>query len=324
MTYIYITRQIPQNGIDLLEDAGYTVEVWDGDLPVPRDVLLEKAQSADGILSLLSDAIDDELLQQAPNLKVISNFAVGYDNIDVDAATRRGIHVGHTPDVLTETTADTAFTLIMAAARRLPEAQQDVKAGNWHTWEPLGWLGQDVHSATLGVIGFGRIGQAVARRGIGFNMQLLYHGRSHKPDAAADLGAEYRDLDDLLQESDFISLNVPLTDATHHLIGERELSLMKETAVIVNTARGAVIDSSALYTALRARMIFAAGLDVTDPEPLPADHPLLTLDNCIVVPHIGSATQQSRAAIARLAAQNIIAGINGDLLPNCVNPAVNR
>jgi len=320
MTYIYVTRKIPENGINKLADKGYEVEIWEGDLPVPRETLLEKVRRADGVLTLLSDQVDEVLLDSAPHLRVISNFAVGYDNVDVEAATKRGIPIGNTPDVLTETTADTAFMLLMAAARRLPEAQRDVKAGNWKTWEPLGWLGQDIHGATLGVVGFGRIGQAIARRGTGFGMQLLYHSRTPKPEAEAQLGAEYRDLDTLLQEADFISLSVPLTDETHHLIGERELSLMRQTAVIINTARGAVIDPSALYTALRANMIFAAGLDVTDPEPLPADHPLLTLDNCIVVPHIGSATEQSRAAIADLAAENIIAGIEGRSLPHCVNP----
>jgi glyoxylate reductase len=319
---IYITRQVPDTAADMLRAEGYTVEIWDGDGPVPRDVLLEKTRDARAVLSLLTEDIDAAFMDNAPDLQVISNFAVGYDNVDVDEATKRGIPVGHTPDVLTETTADTAFMLLMAAARRLPEAQRDVKAGHWHTWEPLGWLGQDVHHRTLGVVGFGRIGQAVARRGLGFNMMLRYHSRSRKPDAEAELGAEYRELDDLLRESDFVSINTPLTDETYHLIGERELGLMKSTAVLVNTARGGIVDPSALYVALRAKMIFAAGLDVTDPEPLPADSPLLTLDNCIVVPHIGSASYTSRDAIARLAAQNIIAGLQGERLPHCVNPAV--
>lgn len=319
---IYITRQIPTLAAEMLRNAGYTVETWDGTEPVPRDVLLAKTRGADAVLSLLTEQIDAEFMDNAPNLRVISNFAVGYDNVDVEEATRRGIPVGHTPDVLTESTADTAFMLLMAAARRLPEAYSDVRAGKWHTWEPLGWLGQDIHHRTLGVIGFGRIGQAVARRGIGFNMNLLYHSRSRKPDAEAELGAQYRELDDLLRESDFISINTPLTDDTYHLIGERELGLMKPTAVIVNTARGGVIDPSALYVALRAKMIFAAGLDVTEPEPLPADSPLLSLANCIVVPHIGSASITSREGIARIAAQNIIAGLRGERLPHCVNPAV--
>ncbi len=322
MAVVYITRQIPAKGMELLREQGHDVRVWEGDGTVPRDELLNATRDADAVLALLTERIDAAFMDNAPNLKVISNFAVGYDNVDVPEATRRGIPVGNTPDVLTESTADTAFMLLMAAARRLPQAQQDVKAGKWHTWEPLGWLGRDVHSATLGVIGFGRIGQAVARRGTGFNMKLLYHSPSRKPQAEADLGAAYRDLDDLLRESDFVSINTPLTDDTYHLIGERELGLMKSTAVLVNTARGGVVDPSALYVALRAKMIFAAGLDVTEPEPLPAKSPLLTLDNCIVVPHIGSASYASREAIATLAAQNIIAGLNGERLPHCVNPEV--
>ncbi len=319
---IYVTRQIPQKGIDMLREAGHTVTVREADGPAPRAELLEAMQDAHAIIAMLADKMDAELMDAAPNLKVIGNFAVGYDNVDVPEATRRGIPVGNTPGVLTESTADTAWALMMAAARRLPEAQRDVKDGHWHTWEPLGWLGQDLHGATLGVIGFGRIGQAVARRGQGFNMRLLYHSRSPKPAAAAAIGADYRELDDLLRESDFISLNTPLTDATHHLIGERELGLMKPTAVLVNTARGGVIDPSALFVALRAKMIFAAGLDVTDPEPLPASHPLLTLDNCVVVPHIGSASHATREQIAVLAAANIIAGLLGERLPHCVNPEV--
>ncbi len=319
---IYITRQIPKKGFDLLTQAGYNVIMREADGTVPRDELLAAVRNADAVLPMLADKIDAELMDAAPNLKVISNFAVGYDNVDVPEATRRGIPVGNTPGVLTESTADTAWMLLMAAARRLPEAQRDVKDGQWHTWEPLGWLGQDIHGATLGVIGFGRIGQAVARRGLGFNMRLIYHNRSRKPEAEAELGAEYRELDDLLRESDFISINTPLTDETHHLIGERELGLMQSTAVLVNTARGGIVDQSALFVALRAKMIFAAGLDVTDPEPLPANHPLLTLDNCIVVPHIGSASFASRERIAVLAAENIIAGLNGERLPHCVNPGV--
>ncbi|MEL6150846.1 MAG: D-glycerate dehydrogenase [Chloroflexota bacterium] len=322
MATVYVTRIMMEKGLAMLRDAGHDVTVWEGDMPIPRETLLDATKNADAVLPMLTEKIDAAFMDNAPNLKVISNFAVGYDNIDIPEATRRGIPVGHTPDVLTESTADTAFMLMMAAARRLPEAQQDVRDGKWHTWEPLGWLGQDIHGATLGVIGFGRIGQAVARRGSGFNMNVIYHNRSRKPDAEAEIGAAYRELDDLLQQSDFISINTPLTDETHHLIGERELAMMKSTAVIVNTARGGVIDPSALYVALRAKMIFAAGLDVTEPEPIPASSPLLTLPNCVVVPHIGSATHASREAIAVLAARNLLAGLNGERLPHCVNPEV--
>lgn len=322
MMTIFITRKIPQEGITRLEDAGFSVQMWDGDGEIPRDDLLEATRDADAVISLLTERIDAEFMDNAPNLKVISNFAVGYDNVDVAEATKRGIPVGNTPDVLTESTADLAFALMMAAARQLPTAQRDVKAGKWHTWEPLGWLGQDIYGATLGVVGFGRIGQAVAKRGTGFNMQLLYHNRSRKPDAEAALGAEYRELDDLLKQSDFISINTPLTPETHHLIGERELGLMKRSAVLVNTARGGVVDPSALYVALRAKMIFAAGLDVTEPEPLPTNSPLLTLDNCIILPHIGSGSYGTRIKMATMSANNAIAGLQGDKLPNCVNPEV--
>lgn len=312
---VYITRKIPEQAVTMLQEAGYTVDVWPGELPPPRETMLAEAAQSDALLCMLSDTIDAELFDAAPNLKVVCNFAVGYDNIDVSAARERNILTGNTPEVHTETTADTAFTLLMAAARRLPEAMRDVHDGKWHTWEPMGWLGQDIHHATLGVIGFGRIGQAVARRGTGFNMKLIYHSRTPKPEAEAKLGAEYRTLDDLLREADFVSLNAPLTDETYHLIGERELALMKPNAVLINAGRGGLVDPSALYVALRSKMIFAAGLDVTEPEPLPADHPLLTLPNCVVAPHIGSGSFAAREAIGIRAAENIIAGLSGQPLP---------
>ena len=312
---VYITRQIPHQPVQMLRDAGHTVDIWPGDLPPPRDALLDAVADADALLCMLSDQIDNDLLDAAPNLKVICNFAVGYDNIDVPAATSHGVAVGNTPEVHTETTADTAFTLLMAAARRLPEAIQDVRDGHWHTWEPLGWLGQDIHHKTLGIIGFGRIGQAVARRGRGFGMEIVYYNRSAKPAAEAEMNATRLELDDLLQQSDFVSLNVPLTDDTYHMIGERELGLMKSSAVLVNASRGGLVDPSALFVTLRAKMIHAAGLDVTEPEPIPADHPLLTLPNCVIAPHIGSATIEARTAIGVRAAENILAGLAGDPLP---------
>jgi len=312
---VYITRRVPENTVDMLEEAGHIVEVWDGDLPPPRDVLLEAVKDADALLAMLSDPVDADMLDAAPNLKVVTNYAVGYDNIDVEAVKSRGIAVGNTPEVHTETTADTAFMLLMAAARNLRAANADVEAGKWKTWEPLGWLGQDIHDATLGVIGFGRIGQAVARRGTGFNMKIVYYNRSAKPEAEAAMNAERLSLDELLEVSDFVSLNVPLTDDTYHMIGERELALMKSSAVLVNASRGGLVDHSALYVALRAGAIFAAGLDVTEPEPLPPDHPLLTLPNCVVSPHIGSATIAARRGIGERAAENIIAGLAGEPLP---------
>ncbi len=312
---IYITRRIPDKPVQMLRDAGHEVDIWQGDLPPPPETLLAAAQSADALLCMLSDQVDQTLLDAAPNLKVIVNFAVGYDNIDLNAVREHGIKAGNTPEVHTETTADTAFMLLMAAARQLPRAMHDVKMGNWHTWEPLGWLGQDIHHATLGIIGFGRIGQAVARRGRGFGMNVIYYNRSAKPEAETEMNAQRRTLDELLQQADFVCLNVPLTDETYHMIGERELGLMKPSAVLVNASRGGLVDHAALYVALRANMIFAAGLDVTEPEPLPPDHPLLTLPNCLVVPHIGSATFDAREGIGVRAAENILAGLRGDDLP---------
>jgi glyoxylate reductase len=237
---VYITRKIPDKPVEMLHDAGFEVEIWDGDLPPSRDTLLSAVADIDGLLCMLTETVDDGLLDAAPNLRVISNFAVGYDNIDVPAVTARGIKAGNTPEVHTETTADTAFMLLMSAARRLPEAIHDVKAGNWHTWEPLGWLGRDIHHTRLGIIGFGRIGQAVARRGRGFGMEIVYYNRSAKTEAEAEMGATRLELDDLLETSDFVCLNVPLTDETYHIIGERELALMKPSAVLVNASRGRI------------------------------------------------------------------------------------
>lgn len=312
---VYITRRIPEKPVQMLRDAGHTVEIWDGDLPPPRDTLLAAVADADALLCMLTEMVDDALLDAAPNLKVISNFAVGYDNIDVPAVVAREIAVGNTPDVHTETTADTAFMLLMAAARRLPAAIQDVHSGKWQTWEPLGWLGQDIHHKTLGIIGFGRIGQALARRGRGFGMKIIYYNRSVKPNAEAEMDATRLELDTLLEQSDFVSLNVPLSDETYHMIGERELGLMKSSAVLVNASRGGLVDPSALFVALRAKMIYAAGLDVTEPEPIPSTHPLLSLPNCIITPHIGSASVDARTGIGIRAAENIIAGLNGEPLP---------
>jgi glyoxylate reductase len=246
---VYVTRRIPDAGLQLLNDA-CDVRMWEGDTPPPRETLLAAVREAEGVLALLSESIDGELLDAAPNLKVVSNFAVGYDNIDIAAATARGIPVGNTPGVLTETTADLAFALLLSAARRLGESEQYVHEGKWKTWSPTLLLGQDVYGATLGLLGFGRIGQATARRGKGFGMRILYHGGSDQ-DAAREIGAEERSLDDLLKASDFISVHTPLNDNTYHLIDARALALMKPTAILVNTARGGIIDPAALYAALK-------------------------------------------------------------------------
>lgn len=317
MSRVFVTRQIADAALDMLR-AEHEVTVWAEDRPIPRDALLRAVADADGLLCMLTERIDDALLDAAPSLVAVSQMAVGYDNIDVAACTARGIPVGHTPGVLTESSADLAFALLMAAARRLPESERYVRGGHWGPWSPSLMLGQDISGATLGVVGFGRIGQAVARRGRGFDMNILYHG-GRDTDAAAALGAQARSLDDLLRESDFVSLHVPLKPETYHLISTRELALMKPTAVLINTARGGVVDPAALYEALRDRRIFAAALDVTEPEPIRMDDPLLTLDNCLIVPHIASASVQTRTAMATLAARNLMAALRGETMLHQVN-----
>lgn len=320
---VLVTRVIPDEGLDPVRDA-CVVDLWEDELPPPRDELLRRVAGVDGILSLLTDRIDDELLDTAgPQLKVVSNFAVGFDNIDVPALTRRRIPAGNTPGVLTETTADLAFALLMAAARRIPESVDYVRDGHWKTWGPMLLMGVDVHGATLGIIGFGRIGREMARRGRGFGMRILYHDvHPATPEDEAELGATRVEMDELLRASDFITLHVNLTDETHHLIDAGALAAMKPTAVLVNTSRGPVVDPAALETALRDGQIFAAGLDVTEPEPLPADHPLVALPNCVVVPHIASASRVTRGKMAGMAAANLLAGLRGERLPTPVNPEV--
>jgi glyoxylate reductase len=298
------------------------VEIWDEDVPPPYEVIVEKLADKEALLCLLTDQIDAALMDAAPRLKVISQCAVGYDNIDVSAATARGIPVGNTPGVLTDATADFAFTLLMAAARRIGEAIDYVRQGNWKTWGLTLLLGQSVYGATLGIVGFGRIGQALARRARGFDMTLLYHDTTRQPEAEAELGVEYRALDDLLRESDFVSLHVGLTEETEGLIEAGKLALMKPTAILINTSRGPVVDQEALYKALKDGQIAYAALDVTDPEPLPPDHKLLALPNLIVAPHIASATVTSRNLMAERAVRNLIAGLRGERLPYCVNPQV--
>jgi lactate dehydrogenase-like 2-hydroxyacid dehydrogenase len=320
---VFVTRVIPDAGLDPIREA-CTVDLWEDELPPPRDELLRRVPGIDGLLALLTDRVDEELLDAAgPSLRVVSNYAVGFDNVDVPACTRRGIAVGNTPGVLTETTADLAWALLMAAARRIAEADRYVRDGRWRTWGPMTLLGPDIHGATLGIVGFGRIGQAVARRAAGFGMRVLYHGRRRAtPDVEAATGARFVGLETLLAESDFVSVHVSLNDETRHLIDGRALARMRPTAVLVNTARGRVVDTDALVDALREGTIRAAALDVTDPEPLPADHPLVTLDNCLVVPHIASASLDTRGAMASMAAANLLAGVRGERLPTPVNPEV--
>lgn len=321
MKRVLVTRQIPGRGMDLLHQAGnLEINIWPDPLPPPRPVLLEQVAGIHGLLCLLTDQIDGPLLDAAgPQLQVVSQMAVGVDNIDLAACTARGIPVGHTPGVLTEATADLTMALLLGTARRLVAGADAVREGRWQTWEPLGFTGPDVHSSTVGIVGLGRIGMAVARRLQGFDVRLLYHNRSPRPEAA-EMGAIYVDLDTLLAESDFVLLLTALTPETHHLINAGRLRQMKPTATLINTSRGEVVDQEALLAALQAGEIAYAGLDVTTPEPLPPDHPLLDLPNVTVLPHIGSASRPAREKMAHMAAQNLLAGLHGEPFPHCANP----
>ncbi len=306
MARCFVTRKLPGSALDRLREA-HEVDVWPERLPPSYDELRSHAADVDGLLSLLTDRVDGELIAGSARLRAISNYAVGYDNIDLRAARERKIPVGNTPDVLTETTADLAFGLLLAAARRLPEAAASVAAGEWLTWEPDRYLGYDVHGATLGIVGMGRIGRAVARRAEGFAMNVLHTGN------ASDMT-----LEELLERSDFVSLHCPLTPETHHLIDAEALSKMRSTAILINTARGPIVDQAALATALEQGTIAGAAFDVTDPEPPPADDPLLGAPNLIVVPHIGSATHATRERMADLAVDNLLAGLSGEPMPHAV------
>ena len=319
---VFVAREIPDAGLNLIR-AACEVEVWPERLPPSPEVLRERVRDCDGLVSLLTDKIDAALLAGGPKLKVISNFAVGVNNIDLAAATERKIPVGNTPGVLTEATADIAVTLLLAAARRLGESATDAKEGRWLTWEPKGWLGADLVGRTLGIVGMGRIGHAVAKRlHFGWGMKVLYTARSPKPEIDAELGATDVSLETLLAESDFVSVHADLNPTTKGMFGARQFAAMKRSAVFVNTARGPHVDQVALADALRSGTIFAAGIDVTDPEPLPSDHELYRLPNCVIAPHIASATHDTRNAMATLCAANLLAGVHGRRLPNCVNPDV--
>lgn len=318
---VFVTRIIPDKGLDLIKDF-CDADVWQDELPPPHDELLKHAQGVDGLLCLLTDKIDGEVMDAAgAQLKVISNYAVGFDNIDVTAATARKIPVGNTPDALTDATADFSFALMMCAGRRVTEGDRFVRAGKWKTWGPMLLLGNEIKGATLGLVGFGRIGQAMAKRALGFEMRVIFYDPGREEDNP-ELNARRVDFETLLAESDFISLHTPLTPDTRHLMDAEALSKMKPTAVLINTSRGPVVDHDALYTALKERRIFAAGLDVTDPEPLPMDHPLLSLENLVIAPHIASASVTARGNMAWMAAQNLIAGLKRERLPNCVNSQV--
>jgi glyoxylate reductase len=306
----FVSRQLPGTALERLAET-HDVDIWPGPLPPPHDELLERVKPVAGLLSMLSDRVDADLIAAAPHLRAIANYAVGYDNIDLDAAAAREIPVGNTPDVLTDATADLAFALLMAAARKLTEADAAVREGDWQTWEPERYLGADVHGATIGIIGFGRIGRAVAERAAGFEMRVLVTTRGSGPN----------DLESLLEQSDFVSVHAPLTPETRHLIGAHALAVMKPSAILINTARGELVDQAALTRALNDGLIAGAALDTTTPEPLPSDDPLLQAPNLIVTPHIGSATRTARERMADLAVDNLLAALDGQPMPHQVTAA---
>ncbi len=318
---IHVTRQLPEAALSLLRGCG-ELRVWEPDEVIPRAVLLQEVQEADALLCLVTERIDKELLTHAPKLRVVANMAVGYDNVDVPALTRRGILLTNTPGVLTETTADLVFTLLLSIARRIGEAERFVREGRWRSWSPFSFLGRDVHHATLGILGLGRIGMEVAKRANGFDMRVLYTNRGRNREAEERLGCTPVDFLTLLRESDFLIVLVPLTPETRHLLSTPQFKLMKPTAFLINAARGPIVDQRALYAALRDGLIAGAALDVTDPEPIPLDDPLLSLDNCLILPHIGSASIATRTRMATLAAENIAVFLAGHRPPTPVNPEV--
>jgi len=319
---VYITRELPERGLKKILER-FDAEVWPEYGPPPKQIIIEKVRDVDALVTLLSDKIDAEVFDAAPKLKIVAQMAVGFDNIDVEEATRRGIYVTNTPGVLTETTADFAWALLMAIARRVVEADKYVREGRWKVgWHPSMLLGRDVYGATLGIIGAGRIGSAVAKRAKCFNMRILYYDVVRNPQIEKETGAVFVDLDTLLRESDFISIHVPLTKETYHLIDAEKLSLVKKTAYLINTSRGQVIDEKALCNALKEGRLAGAALDVFEQEPLPADSPLLKLDNVILTPHIASASYETRSRMAEIVAENLIAFFDGKVPPNLVNPDV--
>ncbi len=315
---IFVARGLPGRAMEFLAEQA-DVDVWPEEMPPSPEALAERAAGCDGALTLLTDRVDAALLDAAPGLLVVSNMATGFDNVDVAAASERGVLVTRTPGVLAETTADFAFALLMAAARRVVEGDRYTRAGRWKTWGPEVLLGQDVHGATLGIIGMGGIGTEVARRAKGFGMRIVYHSGTRKPMIEQETGAEFRTLEEVLREADFVTLHAPLTEDTRQMINAESLRVMKRTAVLVNTGRGGLVDQAALYEALRDGVIAGAALDVTDPEPMPPDDPLLTLENVIVTPHIASASVATRSRMALLAAENLVMSLRGEVPEHAVN-----
>ncbi|MEM3783919.1 MAG: glyoxylate reductase [Candidatus Bathyarchaeia archaeon] len=320
---VYVTRELPERGMKIIMER-FEAEVWPEYGPPPKETIIEKARDVDALVTLLSDKIDAEVFDAAPKLKIVAQTAVGFDNIDVGEATKRGIYVTNTPGVLTETTADFAWALLMAVARRVVEADRYVRTGQWKVgWHPSMLLGRDIYGATLGIVGAGRIGTAVAKRAKGFNMKILYYDVvPMPPEIEKELDAKRVDLDTLFKESDFISIHVPLIKETYHLVNEEKLRLMKKTAYLINNSRGPVVDEKALYKALKEGWIAGAALDVFEQEPTPMDNPLLRLDNIVVAPHISSASHETRSRMAEIAAENLVAFFEGKQPPNLVNPDV--
>src|SRR4030042_2627249 len=318
----YITRELPERGLKKIKEH-FDIEVWPEYAPPPRKVIVDKVATVDALVSLLSDKIDPEVFNAAPKLKIVSQLAVGFDNIDIAEATRRGIYVTNTPEVLTDTTADFAWALLMTIARRVVEADKYVRTGKWKvSWHPAMLSGRDIYGATIGIIGAGRIGYAVAKRAKGFDMRILFYDVIPRPEMEKDFGAKKVDLDTLLKESDFVSVHVPLMKETHHLVNAQKLSLMKKTAYLINNSRGPVVDEKALYEALRKEQIAGAGLDVFEQEPTPVDNPLLKLDNVVVAPHISSASLETRAKMSEMVADNLVSFFEGKKPPNLVNSDV--
>ena len=316
---VFVTREIAPDAIARLREEFSEVDVWeDYDPPTPEE-LAGRAEGCVAVVTMISDRVDAGLLNAAPTLKVVANMAVGYNNVDVATCSGRNVLVSNTPNVLEETTADLAFALMLAVARHVVASDADTRAGNWGLWHPGLWLGSDVYGATLGIVGMGAIGSAVARRARGFDMRILYTANNRRAEAEAALGAEYvPDLKELLSRCDYVSLHVPLTPSTRNLIGAAELAAMRPTAFLINTSRGDVVDTEALLSALREGRIAGAGLDVTAPEPIPADHPLLSLLNVVLTPHIGSASHATRRRMAMLAVESAIAACKGEPMPSRV------
>ena len=317
---VYVTRQIFPDALDLIEKHA-EMELWPDDEPPTADQLKEALSEVDGAIINVMDRIDAPLLDAAPKLRVLSQVAVGLDNVDIPEANKRNILVGYTPGVLAKSTADLAFALLLAVARRVVESDKWVREGNWKiSHHPMFWLGSEVNGSTLGILGMGGIGLETAKRGLGFDMKVIYHSRTRKRELEKIHGFKYASLKRVLTESDFLSIHVPLTPETHHFISDKQLNMMKPSSILINLARGAVVDTEALYKALLKGEIAGAGLDVFDPEPVPPDHPILGLDNVVVLPHIGSASNRSRREMHLLAARNLLAGLKGERLEECANP----